>query len=73
MLGRRAREVDLDLVAGDRHSSVQLELALGRLEDVARLEPPVRQGRDPGPDASLRIGVELVHRGGGALAAVSAG
>ena len=63
VLRRRAGEVDLDLVACDRHRGMDLELALARLEDVGGLVAPVGERRDRRADASLRVGVELVHSG----------
>src|SRR5215217_7161841 len=56
-----AGEVELDLVALDRHGNADLELALGRLEHVARLPAPVRKRGERGAHPALGVGVELVH------------
>ena len=70
MLGRRAREVDLDLVAGDRHPRADLELAFQWLEDVGGLVDAVRQRPQTGPDTPFGVRVQLVHRGLDAIAPV---
>jgi hypothetical protein len=63
MLRRGPREVDLELVAGDRDRSADLELAAaGRLERVDGLEASVGQTRDRSAYSALGVGVELVHR-----------
>jgi hypothetical protein len=61
VLGRRAGEVDRDLVTGDGHPRAYFELALQGLEHVRRLVDAVRHRCEPGPDAALRVRVELVH------------
>ena len=69
MLGRRAREVDFDLVAGDGDGGADDELALERLEHVGRLVAAVRELGDRRAHAPLRVGEELVHRREDQLAA----
>ena len=57
------REVDLELVAGDRDRDADLELAPAcRLERVGGLEASVRKPRDRRPHDTLRVVVQLVHR-----------
>ena len=63
MLRRRAREVDLDLVAGDRDRGANLQRSLEWLEDVDRLVAAVRQLGQRRPHDALRVAEELVHRG----------
>ena len=69
MLGTRAGEVDLDLVARDRDCGADRQLALCRLEHVLGLVATVWQSRERRAHDSLRVRVELVHRRGNDLAA----
>ena len=68
MLGRGSVEVDLDRVSGDRHRSPDLEEPVRRLERVGCLVASVRQLAQLRADDALRVGEELVHRGGDPLA-----
>jgi len=61
VLRRRAREVELELLTGDRDRHVQLQLAVRRLQPLGCLVAAVRQRRDPGADAALRVRDELIH------------
>src|SRR5215217_8505591 len=63
-----AREVDLDLLAGDGNGCAQLEIALGRLERVASLEASIRKPGDGRAYAPFRVRVQLIHGGKHALA-----
>ena len=71
MLRRGAGEVDSDRVPVDGDLRVDLELAVDRLEHVARRVAAVRKPRDPGTHDALGIVVELVHRRRDAVAAVA--
>ena len=62
MLRRRAGEVELELLTGDRDRHAQLQLAVRRLQPLGGLVAAVRKRRDPGADAALRVRDELVHR-----------
>ena len=62
VLRRRAGEVELELLTGDRDGHAQLQLAVRRLQPLGGLVAAVRKRRDPGADAALRVRDELVHR-----------
>jgi hypothetical protein len=71
VLGRRDREVGPELVAVDSDGDPELEVALGSLENVARLVAAVREAADPGADDTLRVVEQLAHRRSKALGAVA--
>jgi hypothetical protein len=67
-LRRRPREVDPDLVAGDRDGTADRQVTVNRLDNVLGLAATVRELCDRGPHHPLGVGEELVHRGGDAVA-----
>ena len=71
VLRRRAREVDVDLVAGDLDRAADRELAVDRFDDVLRRPAPVGERGDRGANHPLRVRVQLVHRRGDALASAA--
>ncbi len=68
VLRGRAREIDVDRVAGDRDRGADLEQTFGRLECVDSLEAAVRKLANRGAYDAFRIGKELVHRRQDAIA-----
>jgi hypothetical protein len=70
VLAGRAAEVERELVAGDRRAQAQLDVAVARLEHVARFVRGVGQRRQAGAHAPLGVVDRLRHRGLQAAAGV---
>ena len=68
---RRPREVDPDRVARELDRAVDRQVAVDRLDDVLGLAAAVRKRRERGAHHPLGVRVELVHRGGDAIAAAA--